>query len=105
MCDEPFRQVSGSAYIFGKTAGVSEAVARYIYSINGVQFDPKELKVEVVWEYKDKIQNIKVITFTCKDNTYRVGVAHGGQAVAQLVKTYKEMNLDAVEMMMCPLGC
>ena len=30
-CDEPFSEVSGSAYIFGKTAGVTESVVRYIY--------------------------------------------------------------------------
>ena len=33
-CDEPFSEVSGSAYIFGKTAGVTESVVRYIFALN-----------------------------------------------------------------------
>lgn len=53
--DPPFNEKSGSAYIFGKTAGVSEAVIRYIFAINQVQFDRSVLKTTTVWEFTDKI--------------------------------------------------
>ena len=64
--DAPFGEFSGSAYIFGKTAGVTESVARYVYAIHGVTYDPSELRVSTVWEHVDKIQNIKIIEFTVK---------------------------------------
>ena len=103
--DKPFTDVSGSAYIFGKTAGVTESVVRYVFAIHNEPFDPKCLKVEQVWEHTDKIQNIKVFEFVCKGLTFRAAVAHGGAAVAQVVKMEKELNVDVVEVMMCPMGC
>jgi len=104
-CDAPFGEFSGSAYIFGKTAGVTESVVRYIFAINKLPLDMSKVKVEQVWEHTDKIQNIKVLEFECAGQTYRAAVAHGGAAVAKVVEMEKELNVDVVEVMMCPLGC
>ena len=103
--DAPFGEFSGSAYIFGKTAGVTESVARYVYAIHGVTYDPSELRVSTVWEHVDKIQNIKIIEFTVKGQTFRAAVAHGGAAVAKCIEMEKELKVDVVEIMMCPMGC
>ncbi|CAL5996121.1 FeFe-hydrogenase_1 [Hexamita inflata] len=103
--DAPFGEFSGSAYIFGKTSGVTESVARYVFALNKEPFTAAAIKVETVWEHADKIQNIKTLEFTCKGETYRAAVAHGGTAVAKCVEMEKELNVDVVEIMMCPMGC
>lgn len=103
--DAPFGEFSGSAYIFGKTAGVTESVARYVHAVFGVEYKAANLKVTVPWEHTDKIQNIKVIEFTVKDQTFRAAVAHGGVAVAKCIEMEKELKCDVVEIMMCPMGC
>lgn len=103
--DAPFGEKSGSAYIFGKTSGVTQSVVRYIFALNKEPLDMSKIKTTTVWEHTDKIQNIKVMEFECAGQTYRAAVAHGGQAVAQCVKMEKELNVDVVEMMMCPHGC
>jgi len=103
--DAPFGEFSGSAYIFGKTAGVAESVVRYVYAINNVPFDPSQLKIETVWTHDDKIQNIITIEFTVKGQTFRAAVAHGGAAVAKCIEMEKELKVDVVEIMMCPRGC
>ncbi len=54
-CDAPFSEFSGSSYIFGKTAGVTESVVRYVYAINKEELKPDAIKSEVVWTHTDKI--------------------------------------------------
>lgn len=43
--------------------------------------------------------------FTAGGETFRAAVAHGGAAIAEVIKREKELNVDVVEVMMCPLGC
>lgn len=54
-CDAPYNTFSGSAYIYGKTAGVSESVVRYVKSIHNEPFKPEEISKEVIWTHTDKI--------------------------------------------------
>lgn len=54
-CDPPFDKFSGSSYIYGKTAGVTESVIRYVKAINKEKFDMAEVKQEVFWTHADNI--------------------------------------------------
>ena len=36
---------------------------------------------------------------------FRAAVVHGGSAVKEIIRLEAELNLDVVEIMMCPHGC
>ena len=38
MFDAPFNVYSGSAYIFGRTGGVTESIIRYVFELSGLDF-------------------------------------------------------------------
>ena len=105
--DAPFNNYSGSAYIFGKTAGVTESVVRYICSLHNVQCDMSLARVETLFAHKDQIQTVKVIEIDIAGEVWRAAVAHGGVAVSEVVKRVLvgSLKCDVVEVMMCPLGC
>ncbi|KAH0575659.1 FeFe-hydrogenase 1 [Spironucleus salmonicida] len=105
--DAPFNNYSGSAYIFGKTAGVTEAVLRFICSLKNVPCDMAQAKVETLFTHKDNVQTVKVFEMNIRGEIYRAAVAHGGVAVDELVKLVESGSLkcDICEIMMCPLGC
>ncbi|KAH0569910.1 FeFe-hydrogenase 2 [Spironucleus salmonicida] len=98
----PYNRFSGSAYIYGKSAGVTEAVARYIFHTTNTA--PSEITSEVVFEDIPSKSRISLISFTA-DQTYRVLVAQGGLAAHKVVGLAQEVPCDAVEVMVCPGGC
>ena len=53
--DAPFDEYSGSAYIFGKTAGVTESVVRYVYKANNLEFNKSVISSYLLWEQSDKL--------------------------------------------------
>ncbi|CAL6006416.1 FeFe-hydrogenase_1 [Hexamita inflata] len=106
--DAPFNEYSGSAYIFGKTAGVTESVVRYVYSVNKLPFNKSVIQNGLIWESADKYQSLKLMEFPLGKEKYRAVVCHGGQAVEELMKIHEQgllVDVDVVEVMMCPQGC
>jgi iron only hydrogenase large subunit-like protein len=76
--DAPFDDYSGSTYIFGKTAGVTESVVRYVFALNKIPFNKSAIIQNLLWETTDKSQNIKVFEFSANGTQFRACVVHGG---------------------------
>lgn len=99
---------SGGGIIFGKSAGVTESVVRYIYATKGIKFDKSMLTDRKIWETVDKKQLIHLFEFKVGDELFRAVVATGGAAVEETVKIFKAgkfKGIDVIEIMMCPGGC
>ena len=106
--DAPFNVYSGSAYLFGKTSGVTESVVRYVYSLNKLAYNKSVIQTFLLWETADKTQNIKVFEFKLNQDKFRAIVVHGGAAVQEMMTIYnagKLKGVDVVEVMMCCNGC
>ncbi|KAH0572912.1 FeFe-hydrogenase 5 [Spironucleus salmonicida] len=105
--DAPFNTFSGSAYIYGKTAGVTEAVVRYVCAIKKVPFSVGMITKELIWENKLHSSSLTLLTFSAAGEDYRICVSYGGLAAHKAVELYKsgELKVDAVEVMVCPGGC
>ena len=53
--DAPFSSASGSAYLFGLSGGVTEAVVRHVFKLYGIKFNSSLIRTKLLWESPNKL--------------------------------------------------
>ncbi|KAH0575796.1 FeFe-hydrogenase 6 [Spironucleus salmonicida] len=105
--DAPYAQVSGSAYIYGKTAGVTESIVRYLGAKLNTEVAFGEIVPKTIFLDEKTKHSVKQYDVLLSGQVYKFVVATGGSALrktAEMVMA-NELECDSIEMMACLHGC
>ncbi|KAH0570379.1 FeFe-hydrogenase 4 [Spironucleus salmonicida] len=105
--DAPYTQVSGSSYIYGKTAGVTESVVRYVAAKTNSQIVFSEIVPKTIFFDEKTKHSILQYDAVLQGELFKFAVATGGTALRRAAEMViaNELECDSIEMMTCLHGC